>query len=108
MLLNTGGRGGRYFQVAGVHTKPLVLNDEASYQRYLRESHKMEIRRFRVNVPNPNASQRKLDELRSQPWAWKVVVHNCEGLVEDIVVAGEGPRLHPGGDWLLPVLAYPQ
>jgi hypothetical protein len=106
MLLNTGGRGGKYFQVAGIYTTPLYM-DEARYQRYLRESNKHEIRRFKVAIPDPAASQRKLEELLSQRWLWGVVVHNCEGLVEDIVVSGGGPKLHDSDTPLLPVYAYP-
>jgi hypothetical protein len=95
MLLNTGGTGGVYFQVAGIRTAPRYLV-EAGYQRYLSETKKKELKRYRVHIPEPEKSQLKLEQALSEPWLWGVVVHNCETLVEDIIVAGGGPRLHKG------------
>ena len=95
MLLNTGGIGGIYFQVAGIRTCPRYM-DEPGYRRYLKETKKKELKRFRVHIPEPEKSQLALEEALSQPWLWGVVVHNCETLVEDIIVAGGGPRIHKG------------
>jgi len=95
MLLNTGGTGGRYFQIVGVVARPRYM-DEAGYQRYLRETGKKEIRRISVFVNNPRASQLKLEQLLNDSWRFGVVVHNCETLVEDIILAGGGPRIHRG------------
>lgn len=95
MLLNTGGIGGMYFQVAGVHACPRYM-DEDGYRRYLKETGKREIRRFPVRIPNPQAALLKMEELLSKPWAWWVVVHNCETFAEEIIVAGGGRPIHRG------------
>src|SRR5258707_11831888 len=95
MLLNTGGAGGYYFQVAGIHTVPLYM-DEAGYRRYLKETKKRELRRLKVHISDPAASQRGLENILAKRWLWGVVFHNCETLVEDIIVAGGGPKLHHG------------
>jgi hypothetical protein len=95
MLLNTGGIGGVYFQVAGVHACPRYLN-ELGYRRYLKETGKQEIRRLPVRIRNPDAAQLKLEELLSKPWSWWVVRHNCETFVEEIIVAGGGRPIHQG------------
>jgi hypothetical protein len=95
MLLNTGGIGGVYFQVAGVRKCPRYMS-EAGYRVYLRETKKTELRRFRVYIPEPAKSQLKLEQELSRPWLWGMVLHNCETLVEDIIVAGGGPRIHQG------------
>jgi hypothetical protein len=52
MLLNTGGTGGVYFQVAGNRKCPRYMS-EAGYQLYLRENKKKELKRFRVYIPEP-------------------------------------------------------
>jgi hypothetical protein len=93
MLLNTGGIGGTYFQVAGVHVCPRYMN-EAGYRRYLKETGKHEIRRFSVRIAKPDAAQLKLEELLSKPWTWWGVVHNCESFAEEIIVAGGGRPIH--------------
>jgi hypothetical protein len=95
MLLNTGGRIGMYFQVAGVNTRPLFMN-ETGYQRYLSETKKIELKRFSVFIPHPEASQLKLEQILNRNWHWGAVVNNCETLVEDIIVAGGGPKVHRG------------
>ena len=95
MLLNTGGVGGWYFQVAGVHTRPRYM-DEAGYQRYLHETGKTELRRFPLHLTNPAGAQLKLEELTARPWTWWMVRHNCETFVEEIVRAGGGRPIHSG------------
>ena len=95
MLLNTGGVGGKYFQVAGVVVRPRYM-DEAGYQRYLTETGKKELRRIRVFITRPEASQLRLEQLLNERWAWGAVVHNCESLVEEIIMAGGGPKIHRG------------
>ena len=95
MLLNTGGPAGMYFQVAGVVTRPRYM-DGAGYRRYLKETGKTELRRIPVFIPSPESSQLKLEQLLDQSWTWGAVVHNCEGFVEEIILAGGGPRLHSG------------
>jgi hypothetical protein len=95
MLLNTGGVGGMYFQIAGVIAQPRYMN-EAGYQRYLKETGKAELRRIPVFIRQPEAAQVKMEELLSEDWVWGGLVHNCETAVEEIIVAGGGPRIHQG------------
>jgi len=95
MLLNTGGVGGNYFQVAGVVTRPRYM-DEDGYQRYLRETNKKELNRIPVPIPRPEASQLELEKLLNENWLWLAVTHNCESMVEEIIMAGGGPQIHRG------------
>jgi len=95
MLLNTGGPGGTYFQVSEVFGQPRFMN-EPQFQRYLKENDKFIVTVIPVKIPRPEKAQLKLEELLSEKWKWGVVVHNCETLVEEIVVAGGGPKLHRG------------
>lgn len=95
MLLNTGGVNGMYFQVAGVIARPRYMN-EAGYQRYLKETGKTELKRIPVFITRPEASQLKLEQLLNENWKWGAVVHNCESLVEEIIMAGGGPKIHRG------------
>lgn len=95
MLLNTGGVDGNYFQIAGIRVRPRYMNEEG-YQRYLKETGKSELKRIPVFIANPEASQLKLEQLLNESWAWGVVVHNCESMVEEIIMAGGGPKLHSG------------
>ncbi len=95
MLLNTGGERGFYFQVAGRRACPRYMNC-GGYQRYLLETGKKELNRFRVFIPNPEAAQLKIEELLAKPFGWWVVEHNCETFVEEIVTAGGGQPIHRG------------
>jgi hypothetical protein len=95
MLLNTGGKGGSYFQVSDLYGNPRMMN-EAQFQRYLRENDKTIVTVMPVNIPHPDKSQLKLEQLLSEKWKWGAVVHNCESMVEEIVMAGGGPRLRQG------------
>ena len=95
MLLNTGGVGGNYFQIAGVRVRPRYMNEDG-YQRYLRDTGKTEKWRIRVFIPRPEASQLRLEQLLNESWSWGVVVHNCETMVEQIIMAGGGQRIHQG------------
>lgn len=95
MLLNVGGTGGTYFQVAGRRACPRYM-DEAGYQRYIRETGKTELRRFPLHLTDKAAAHLKLEQLLSKPWGWWVVRHNCETFVEEIVVAGGGQPIHTG------------
>ena len=93
MLLNTGGEGGTYFQVSDVYGVPRYMNEE-QFQRYLTENNKFIVTVMRQDVPYPEKAQSKLEEILSRKWVWGVVVHNCETLVEEILVAGGGKPLH--------------
>jgi hypothetical protein len=95
MLLNTGGPGGTYFQVSEFHGQPRFMN-ESQFQRYLKEQDKYIITVVPIQIPYPEKAQLKLETLLSEKWLWGVVVHNCETLVEEIVMAGGGPKLHRG------------
>jgi hypothetical protein len=97
MLLNTGGPGGYYFQTAGGYTAPRMMS-EAQFQRYLQEHGKFIITVIRIYIPRPEKSQMRLEQLLAGKWLWGGIIHNCESLVEEIVTAGGGPRLHTG--WL--------
>jgi len=85
MLLNTGG--GWYFHIAERKGKPRFMR-EAGYRRYLAEHGKREIRRIFLDIPNPEGSHRKLEELLAKQWFWFVLANNCASFVEDIVRAG--------------------
>jgi len=95
MLLNTGGKNGNFFQVSDLFGYPRMMN-AGQFQRYLTENGKTIVTVMRVNIPHPEKSQQKLEEILSQRWPWGVVFHNCESLVEEIVTAGGGPKLHQG------------
>lgn len=95
MLLNTGGKGGRYFQVSDKYGNPRMMNEE-QFQRYLRENDKTIVTVMRVVIPHPEKSQAKLEELLSKKWIWGVIINNCESMVEEIVMAGGGPKLRQG------------
>ena len=96
ILLNTGGAGGIYFQIGGKFiTRPRYMY-HFGYQRYLRETGKTELKRISLFIPNPEASQLKLEELLNENWTWGVVLHNCETFIEEIIMAGGGPRIHRG------------
>lgn len=95
-LLNTGGFTGNYFQVVGeVVARPRYMS-EAGYRLYLKDNGKKELKRYRVHIPEPEKSQLKLEEILSDTWKWGVIIHNCETLVEEIIVAGGGPAIHSG------------
>jgi hypothetical protein len=103
MLLNTGGKGGSYFQVAELHNQPRFMN-EAQFQRYLNENGKTIITVMKLTIPRPERSQLKLEKLLSEKWTWGAVIHNCETMVEEIIMAGGGPKLRHGAS-PLPLLA---
>ena len=95
MLLNTGGPSGMYFQVSDVYGDPRFMNEE-QFQRYLTENNKNIVSVMPLAIPNPEKAQLKLEQLLSRKWVWGAVVHNCESLVEEIVMAGGGPKIHHG------------
>ena len=103
MLLNTGGKSGYFFQVSDIIGYPRFMNSD-QFDRYLKENGKTIVTVFQVNLPDPDKAEAKLEDVLSRSWAWGVVFHNCEGLVEEIVMAGGGPKLHTG-HLLLPYLA---
>lgn len=95
MLLNTGGPNGRYFHVSDVHGQPRMMT-EAQFQLYLADNHKTIVTVMRIDIPRPADSQIALEKVLSEKWLWGMVVHNCETMVEDIVVAGGGRKVRLG------------
>jgi hypothetical protein len=95
LLLNVGGQGGRYFHVAGEGGNVIKHLDESGYQRFLKEAEKDEIRRLRVEVPDPDAAMRKLEELLSKKWNFSLMEHNCASFAEEVVAAGGGNLFVP-------------
>jgi hypothetical protein len=93
MLLNTGGPGGIYFQVSDVLGQPRFMN-ETQFQRYLNENNKFIVTVMRIQITAPEKAQLKLEELLSKKWLWGALVHNCESMVEEIVIAGGAPKMH--------------
>ena len=75
---------------------------EIGYRRYLRENDKIELSRIARPIPHPEASQRKLEEIAKKKWLWLGLVHNCETLVEEIVIAGGGEKLNYRGPFMEP------
>jgi hypothetical protein len=69
MLLNTGGKGGDYFQVSEVYGNPRVM-DEEQFQRYLTENDKTIVTAMRVTILHPDKAQIKLEEILSKKWVW--------------------------------------
>jgi len=95
MLLNTGGRGGRYFHVSDLFGQPRTMT-EKQFQDYLASNDKTIVSVIRVTIPRPRDSQIKLEQILSSSWAWGAIMHNCETMVEDIVMAGGGRKLRTG------------
>ena len=91
LLVYAGNRGGYYFHVAELNSYPRYLS-ESGYRRYLRESGKAELRRRRVELPNPNGALLYLEGLLANTWLWLVLPNNCVAFVEEVVRAG-------GGSW---------
>ena len=88
LILRVGLDGNeKYLHVAGGWTQPRQM-DEAGYRRYLKETGKHEIKRFRVLITKPDDAMRRLEVLLSVKWLWGVLPHNCARFVEDIVGAG--------------------
>lgn len=49
---------------------------------------KRELRRWIVEVSNPEAAHQKLLELMIKKWPWYVVYNNCASFVEVVLEAG--------------------
>jgi len=72
-----------------------MMNEE-QFQRYLKENDKFIVSVIRVHIPYPDKAQLKLEQILSEKWVWGAIVHNCESMVEEIVMAGGGPKLKRG------------
>jgi hypothetical protein len=96
MLLNTGGPGGIYFQVAGSIIAEVRFMNEQQFQRYLSENQKTIVTVLPIHIRYPEKAQLKLEELLSKKWTWGGVFHNCESMVEAVIMAGGAPKIHRG------------
>ena len=76
-----------YMHVAGMRTEPRQMN-ESGYQRYLSDTGKRELKRFRVKISRPNQAMLELEQLLFVKWMWGLLPHNCASFVEKIVAAG--------------------
>lgn len=89
MLLNVGGVGGWYFQVAFLYDYPRYM-DEPGYQQYLSENGKAELYRSSLSIPNPSGAAITLEQFMGKQWLWGVIFHNCGTFVEAVVEGGGG------------------
>jgi hypothetical protein len=95
--------GSFYFHIDGWNDLPWFM-DQVGFKRYLLENDKTVDRRILVVLPNPEAAQRKLNELTTAPWHWRGLWNNCATFVEAILAAGGRPGLTsygncPRGGW---------
>jgi hypothetical protein len=90
--------GGYYFHATGDPTAsgvkkalgyPMYMND-SGYRRYLKEAGKRELRRRKVDLPNPAGAELFVERLLSDKWLWAVLPHNCVSFVEEVINAGGG------------------
>lgn len=70
MLLNTGGKSGYFFQVSDVIGYPRFMNSDQFY-RYLKGNGKTIVTVFQVNIPDPDKSEAKLEDVLSRSWVWE-------------------------------------
>lgn len=89
LLIYAAGRGGYYFHVAALRDYPRYMND-SGYRRYLTESGKTELRRRRIELPNPEGALLYLEGLLAEKWTWLVLPNNCVTFVEGLIQAGGG------------------
>lgn len=99
MILNVGGCGGTYFHVTGrpagvdghrypgLSWYPMQMRGTTFY-RYLTENKKVEWKRWRIPLTNPAGALKRLEDLLTNRWLWKVLPHNCVAFVESVVEAG--------------------
>jgi hypothetical protein len=83
-LLHTDGH---YFHVAGFYDRPTHM-DEIGYRKYLADSGKLELGRYRRHMRFPSAAYVKLTTLLAKPWFWGVLPNNCIVFVEEVLQAG--------------------
>lgn len=87
LMLQVGRVDWSYFHVAGLRSRPKMMN-ELGFRRYLRENKKRVLSRRAVAITNPEGAQAKLETLMSQRWTWMVLPNNCSSFVEEVVQAG--------------------
>lgn len=98
VLLSIGGGFGHYFQYStnDVYGYATYIDSEGSYQRYLRENKKTELKRKHLTIPNPQKAEERLKGLMNNKWLYLLVAHNCVTFVIEVVQAG-------GNFWEFPV-----
>lgn len=79
--------GNYYFHIDGLNDRPWYMS-HSGYLRYLRENSKRELRRRRVQVPDPTGAQFALETLSTQNWRWLGVPNNCASFVEEVFAGG--------------------
>lgn len=89
MILNVGSTesAGWWFHVIEIRGRPKFMR-RAGYERYRKENSKTVLSTRRIEIPNPDGAQRKLDELLSRSWSWFVLPNNCASFLEGVVRAG--------------------
>jgi hypothetical protein len=98
LILNLGGTAcdGMYFHAVGdpqgrglgkMLGYPLQMN-QGQFLRYITECKKVVWRRDKVELPNPDAAMRRLEELLTHEWLWLVLWNNCVSFVEDVIHHG--------------------
>jgi len=90
-LLIYDATGGYYFHVFGVAGYPLYM-DDGGYRRFLATNSKTELRRRKVELPNPAGARDFIERCLADTWVWLVLPHNCVAFVEAVIAAG-------GGSW---------
>jgi hypothetical protein len=91
LLLYTPANGGYYFHVSRVYAYPYYFSSN-SYNRYLSENGKRELRRRHLQLPDPRAAEMYMERMLSDEWFWGVLPHNCVAFCEGVIRAG-------GGEW---------
>jgi hypothetical protein len=98
LLFYAPNGGGYYFHATGDPTAkglkqavgyPMYMND-SGFRRYLKETGKRELRRRKIELPNPSGAEIYVERLLSDHWLWAVLPHNCVAFVEEVIKAGGG------------------
>lgn len=89
LLIYSSDNGGYYFHTAGPYAHPKYMTN-AGFQTYLADTRKIEIRRIKVELSDPQGAYAKMEQLLAKKWLWGVLPNNCVGFVEEIIRAGQG------------------
>ena len=87
MLVYVDYNGGYYLHVAEVRGYPRYMTEDG-FKQYLKENNKSEIRRVRVDLPNPQGAYLYMERLLSAKWNWYVLPNNCVSFAEELIAAG--------------------
>lgn len=86
--LQVAGQGVR--ELLGVYAYPKFMRGDKSYNRYLRENKKRELRRLDAKITNSSGAYKKLMDLMAEKYFWKVLPDNCVTFTREIIRAGGG------------------